>query len=342
AGIRDTLRDVLSYHVVELLANTQNWRAAEQNELFRLDHAALLRGQVPLQAGIADAATHPLARAIHVLNDLASWHTKEGRAEGALEAQLEQLRLLRSHFSGKAEKAAQTAQLTGLLERTRSLPWWSSGQLLLAQWSQAEGNLPEARERAQAGAKAYPDSYGGKGCARLVIEIEAPDFSLSGMLVDGPQRRSIAVQHKNLKQLYFRAYPSDLLKRIEGARDYNLLPNGQELQALLKVAPAAEWNVSLPDLGDYREHRTYVTPPLTKLGYYIVFAAPQADFSGQTKVDAAQLFVSGLVVRHRREASGALDVQVLSGDSGAPVAGAELILYQLDWRSGHKRVGSFT
>ena len=342
AGIRDTLRDVLSYHVVELLSNTQNWRAAEQNELFRLDHAALLRGQVPLQAGIADTATHPLARAIHVLNDLAAWHSKDGRAEAALEAQLEQLRLLRSHFSGQSEKAAQTAQLTSLLERSRSLPWWSSGQLLLAQWSQAEGDLPEAREQARAGAKAYPDSLGGKSCARLVLEIEAPDFSLSGMLVDGPQRRSIAVQHKNLKELYFRAYPSDLLKRIEGARDYNLLPNGQELQAMLKGAPAAEWKVSLPDPGDYREHRTYVTPPLTKLGYYIVFAAPQADFSAQTKVDAAQLFVSGLVVRHRREASGALDVQVLSGDSGKPVAGAELILYQLDWRSGHKRVGSFT
>ena len=342
AGIRDTLRDVLSYHGAELLSNTQNWRAVEQNELFRLDHAALLRGQVPLQAGIADAKAHPLARAIHVLNDLAAWHAKEARAEAALEAQLEQLRLLRAHFTGKPEKAAQTAQLEALLERTRSLPWWSTGQLLLAQWTQAEGNLPEAREQAQAGAKAYPDSIGAKGCARLVSEIEAPDFSLSGMLVDGPQRRSIAVQHKNLKQLYFRAYSFDLRKRIESARDYNLLPSGKELQSLLEAAPAAAWQVSLPDLGDYQEHRTYVTPPLTKLGYYIVFAAPQADFSDQTRVDAAQLFVSGLVVRHRRDASGALDVQVLSGDSGAPVPGAELTLYQLDWRSGHKRVGSFS
>jgi alpha-2-macroglobulin len=342
AGIRDTLRDVLSYHLVELLSNTQNWRAAEQNELFRLDHAALLRGQAQAPNGVADASVHPLVRASYVLSDLATWHGKESRAEAALEAQLEQLRLLRSQFSQKTEKAAQTAQLTALLERSRALPWWSMAQALLAQWSQAEGALPLAREQAQACVKAYPDALGAQSCKRVIAEIEAPDFSLSGMLVDGLQRRSIAVQHKNLKQLYFRAYPADLLKRVESSRDYNLLPNGKELQGLLKSAPAAQWEVSLPDLGDFEEHRTYVTPPLTKLGYYVVYASASADFSEQTRVDAAQLFITELVVRHRRDVSGALDVQVLSGDAGTPLAGAELLLYQLDWRTGHKRVGSFT
>ncbi|HET8938323.1 MAG TPA: MG2 domain-containing protein [Polyangiales bacterium] len=340
AGIRDTLRDVVSYHLVELLANTQNWRPVEQNELFRLDHAALSSGP-QLAGGVADGTAHPLLRASYVLHDLSNWHAEQKRPEAALEAQLELLRLLHANFSGKAEQKAQITQLTQLLEKNRSLPWWSMGQLLLAQWSQQAGSLPQARIEAQSCVKAYPDSLGAKACQRLISEIEAPSFSLSGMLVDGPQRRSLEVQHRNLKQLFFRAYPSDLPKRISGSRDYNLLPNGQELQALLKVAPAAAWQVSLPDLGDYQDHRTFVTPPLTKLGYYVVFASPQADFSDQTRVDAAQMFVSGLVVRHRRDKSGALDVQVFEGDSGKPAKDVELTLYQLDWRSGHQRVGSY-
>jgi alpha-2-macroglobulin len=341
AGIRDTLRDVLSYHIVELLENTQNWRAAEQNEVFRLDHAALLSEKAPAPGGVADASVHPLQRAIHVLNDLATWHAQQKHAEAALEAQLEALRLLHANFSQKAERDAQTKALTSLLERSRSQSWWAMGQLLLAQWSRADGALPLAREQAQQCTKAFPDSHGGKGCARLIAEIEAPEFSLSGMLVDGPQRRSVAVLHRNLKQLFFRAYPLDLQKRIEGARDYNLLPNAKELQSLLKTEPVAAWQVSLPDLGDYQEHRTYVTPPLKKLGYYVVFAAPQAEFNEQTRVEAAQLFVSELVVRQRADNSGALDAQVLLGDTGAPAQGAELILYQLNWHSGHKRLGSF-
>ena len=98
AGLRDTLRDVVSYHVVELLANSSYWRPAQQNEVFRLDHAALLQlGKGALAPD--DAAQHPLSRALSVLDDLATWHAGLGRTEAAFEAQLERLRRLHAAFT---------------------------------------------------------------------------------------------------------------------------------------------------------------------------------------------------------------------------------------------------
>ncbi len=345
AGVRDTLRDVLSYHLVELLANDGYWSSAEQNDLFRLDHAALLvrdataaRGQ-----GLDDPALHPIVRASAVLVDLADWHATAGRKQAALEADLERLRRLHEAFTEEAQRKAQTAALEALLAKSRDVPWWSMGQSLLARWAQQAGDNARAHTLAHAGERAHPGSPGAAECRRLIAELEAPEFNLSGMLIDGPNRRSLAVLHRNVKQLYFRAYRSDLIARVERSRDYNLLASGAELQALLKGAPAAEWSVSLPDLGDYATHRTFVTPPLKTHGYYTVFASPRADFAETSnRVEATHLFITQLVSRHRVERDGTLEISVFDGDTGAAASGVELLVYEYDWRSKHKRVAGAT
>lgn len=344
AGVRDTLRDVLSYYLVELLANTSYWRPAEQNDLFRLDHAALLAGQAKDATGkevksLDDGGVHPLVRAIAVLSDLTAWHKGAGHKEAAFEAELERLRRVHNAFSHTAERKAQTAALIALLQQNRSLAWWSMGQYWLAQWTRDEGELVKARELALEGDKAYPGTPGAVECHRLVAEIESPDYNLSGNLIDGAQKRSIALQHKNVKELYFRAYQTDLIQRVESARDYNLLPSGAELQKILQGKPVAEWTSKLPDLGDYQMHQTFVTPPMTSKGFYTVYASPRADFSPtNNRITAVHLFISQLVIRYRTEPDGAIEFTVYEGDSGKPAANVELLLYEYNYQSGHKRV----
>ena len=341
AGIRDTLRDVVSYHLVELLANTTYWRPAEQNDLFLLNHAALLSpGKEAL--ALDDAAQHPLRRALAVLDDLQAWHDGHDRHDAALEARLERLRRLHAAFTGDAERTQQTAALEALLARSQKSAWWPMGQHLRAAWAREAGELRRAHELAQAGAAAQGHELAVAACRALIAELEAPSFDVQGMLVDGPARRSLSVQHKNLKQLHIRAYAGDLDARLERTRSYELLPDSRELRTLLeREKPVAEWSVSLPDLSDYDRHTTYVTPPLDKLGYYQLLISARPDFAAQdNRVLSVPFFVSRLALRHSAQPDGSLEVSVFDGDSGQPAAGVELAWYGVVWGSKPKRLTS--
>ena len=98
--VRGTVRDAVSYLIVELLADTALW-SPEQHELYRLDVAALL---APTQASLDDPAVHPLTKLAAVLTDLEAWHTAAGRREAAFEARLERLRRLHASFTASEDR----------------------------------------------------------------------------------------------------------------------------------------------------------------------------------------------------------------------------------------------
>ena len=177
------------------------------------------------------------------------------------------------------------------------------------QGTEAPDALVKARAVALEGQKAYPNSVGGQRCRNIVASIEAPDFSLEGMSLDGPGRRSFAVHHKNLPKLYFRAYPVDLVKRITTSRDYNLLPQWQEVRALMDaVSPAARWKIALPETPEYREHRTFTDPPSLPKGSFVVAVSAREDFKASgNRILAVHFTVSDLVLLTRQEEDGGVD-----------------------------------
>ncbi|MEO6323726.1 MAG: hypothetical protein ABIT01_15465, partial [Thermoanaerobaculia bacterium] len=236
AGIRDSLRDAISYLFVEFLADTAGWRPEQSNDLFQLDLPALIAGNSKAQAvALDDPAVHPLLRIGAILTDLESWHEGDGAREGALEARLERLRRLHASFTKEADRQLIRKDLARRLATYRTLPWWSTGQAELAEYVRQEpspDNLVRARALAVAGVKAFPDSPGSLRCASIVESIGVPDFQLAAMSSDGLARRSIQVTHKNMASITFRAYPIELEKRVTQARDYHLFPAGPELVKL--------------------------------------------------------------------------------------------------------------
>ena len=88
--IRGTLRDAVSYLLVDLLADTAGWTPEQSNEVWRLDLGALLKGESGdvAQIDLAAPAVHPLTKICAVLNDLEGWHSGAGRKGAQLEARL--------------------------------------------------------------------------------------------------------------------------------------------------------------------------------------------------------------------------------------------------------------
>lgn len=148
------------------------------------------------------------------------------------------------------------------------------------------------------------------------------------------------MQHKNLDKIHFRAYPLDLMQTIEKSRDYNLLPDGRELAGLMEqTTPSHQWELSLPATPDYRMHRTFTIPPMTASGTYLILASARPDFSPQdNRIESLYLTLSqmALVARDKYKDS-ALEITVLSGSDGTPIAGAEVSLYESDYQTGYRK-----
>ena len=342
--IRGTLRDAVSYLLVDLLADTAGWTPEQSNEVWRLDLGTLLAGGGGKDAAVelASPAVHPLVRIGAVLSDLEAWHAGAGRPGARLEARLERARRLSASFTEERERERIRKDLEGRLPAFRSDSWWAMGKAEVADLHQ-RGNRPSrrvsARREAEEGRAAYPSSPGGQRCLSIVKAIEAPEVRLQAMSVDGPARRSIEVSHRNLEALHFRALKMDVEKRIEGSKDWSALPTSDDMRKLVSTKPAAEWSVDLPPTPDYETHRTFVTPPMKEPGFYVVLASARKDFgSSDNVVVGTNLFLSDLVLVVRPQAeTGAVAARVLSGATGKPVEGAEVALWRFDWREGHRR-----
>lgn len=344
AGVRDTLRDAVSYLYADLLADSSFWTPEQSNDLFRLNRTQLLAdgpSGAEADAVLADAKAHPLQKLVAVLGDLEDWHSAHRQREAELEARLERLRHLHDALSEEPDRALVRKDLDSRLDRFRSVPWWSMGKAQQAEYAREE-DRPDALVRARAmaidGQKAYPESVGGRRCDHIVQSIDAPDFRLSGMALDGSDRRSLEVDHRNVRALFFRAYPVDLLERIHTSKDYNLLPQWQEVRAILNGGqPAARWSVDLPETPDFRDHRTFVTPPSLPKGAYVIAVSAREDFkTSSNRILAMHFTVSDLVLLTRQEEDGDVEVTALSGATGMPVAGATVTLYQYNWQKGHQ------
>ncbi|HEX8698909.1 MAG TPA: MG2 domain-containing protein, partial [Myxococcaceae bacterium] len=338
AGIRSTLRDAISYLWVALLADSSSWRPEQTDELYRLDLGVLLSGTPSVD--LTDPAVHPLMKIAAILGDLEAWHRTSGNREAELEARLVRYQRLHAAFSEDEDRERIRRHLATHLEGFRKVPWWTMGQGLLAELERDADHLVGAHELAKACTTAYPKSLGAERCAALVSALEAPAFSVQSMHTDGPRRRSIEVTHRNVPALYFRAYTYDLEKRLSKADDYDLMPNGAELLRLLKQSqPVASWREALPATTDLRDHRTFVTPPMTAPGLYFIAISAREDFAEQDNhVRGVFLTVTPLAAIARNDGGRRIEIRVVDGSTGQPAPGVEVRLFLMDYERGHREV----
>ncbi len=343
--IRGTLRDAVAYLFAALLSDTSGWRPEQSNGVFALDAKSLIAGDPAASrlVKLDDPSVHPLVKLGAVLDDLEAWHLASGEKEAALEARLERLRRLNAAFTDPGDRAAIRRDLAERLPALAALPWFSMGKAQLADFTREDdrpGALVRARALALEAVRAHPGSLGAQRGRAIAGQIEAPDFSIAAMAADGAGRRSIEVTHRNLPALHFRAYAVDLEKRLGEAKDYNLLPQGPELDRLVaRERPAAAWDAPLPPTTDYRSHRTFVTPPALGRGLHVVVASADPGFApGKGPLRAVGMIETDLVLLVRQTEDGGLEARAVSGSSGRPVPGADVQLWRYDWQKGHRRI----
>ncbi len=359
AEVRGTLRDSLTYLLVELLVDTANWRP-EQNDLYRFDFAALLRGDAKqaLITHMDDQTVHPLTRAMLALDDLESWHRRSDRPAAALEARLARYARLRELFDASfvSERTAMRKELAVRLAEPAVQPvaWRAMGLFALARMmhedlADSEGPM-RAYELATQGEKAFPGSPGALACQGLIAELATPHFALASMLVDAADKPSLQVTHRNLNALHLRAYAVNFAQLLTAKSSDTLLPDdglvhrlvfGDPGAKLRPAKPTSQWSVTLAPAPDYKDHITYLTPPQLARGLYVIVASYRPDFAeNANQMMAVTLQRSELALVSHESSDGSAQVAVVEAATGQPARGARVDLYRAEYERRPQRVES--
>ena len=349
-GIRPLLRDAVAYLAVQHLVNQQFWAPAESNEVYKLGFDRLARLTEGRRIPAAAPGKHPLEKAATWLAELSAFHSVRGESEAALEARYELLEALHAAATEAADRASVREALRALQASAPRAPWWARGQALLAEMIRAEerpGNLIDARREALAGRDAFPASPGGEMCAVIVHEIERPEQSTLSMQADAPGKRSLLVEYRNLRKLYFRAFKIDFEARLRSGKGNNFLqPDAEELLALSKqggAAVAAAWSADLPETTDYSRHRFFVTPPKLAPGAYVIVSSLGPDFGlDRNQILAVRMLVTSLVLGVSRPAGRGVEARVSLGENGKPAEQVEITMYRFNWQSAPEAVAKST
>ena len=348
-GIRDTLRDRVTYLWVDILQNSSYWSPVEENNTFQLDLDALASvdaASVP-NALPTDPSAHPLERAAALLGDLERWHGRNSRTDAELEARLERLRVLHSWADRPHRQALLRERLEQALERAGSgSAWWATGVHTLAEWTRGDesltDNLRQARDIAKRGLDAYPGTVGGNRCKALIEQLELAEVQLEIMPADRKGARSILVRHRNTRSLDVSAYRLHvtgprLLSYLEGRGTGNLRQVEQLEDELSGQTPVARFTVELPATPDLESHQTFVVPPLEDPGLYVLIATSPEPRTTTPKM-ALSFLVSDLVLvdtaDQTREGASAPRIAALHGTTGDPVKNVSYALYYRGYERG--------
>lgn len=343
ARIRGTLRDTVSYLWAEVLVDSSAWSPAQTSGVYRLDLEALVRGDLSEldepDEDLENPRLHPLQKLAIVLGDLESFHQKGNRPEASFEAARQRIASLRQHASRSADYQVLEQGLRARLDALgRRFPWWSKGMATFAELVRdghpSPDRLVRAHRIATEGAEAFPQSIGGGQCHAIVTQIEQPSFQLSGMAVDGLGKRSIGIDHANLKALHFRAFRLPLEAILKGAGGPWRLVEPRRATAMINGRePDTAWTVELPPTRDFSSHRTDVVPPIEHHGFFLVVASARSDFRpGNNQIQGLILQQTDLVMLSRRTNDDRLEVTVRLGANGAAVDGAQVAV--LRWGHG--------
>jgi len=336
---RPTLYDFIAHEALKFYTSGEQ-AAARAEDAFELFADKPVYGIVPVFGTAEEFIAGKIERradesatekAFFLFRDLLLFHRNDKEPSAFADADLARLGWAYNAAFGEEKASRYKAALKTFVDK------WADHEtsaLALYHWArvvQGEGELVEARSLAQRGANAHRDSIGGRMCRNLVSEIEAKSASITTERVWNAPWPAIAVNYRNLTNVYFRAVAYDWNAFLDKRRNRPEYLSDGERRELLAKAPALVWSTNLPPTPDFKGRVEELPAPATlKPGFYFLIASHDRDFTDKdNQVTFTDIWVSdlALIVRpHDRKIEGF----VLEANSGGPVNAAEVMAWHLD------------
>ena len=344
---RPTLFDFVAHQALEFY-NSGEQAAAKAEDAFELsaDSPIFRPAEEFVAWKVADAATaiRPRSRPSGSTSSCSASIRTTTDKSAFLDADLERLSFGNNKAVGEEKAARYKAALKRFVKQWGDHQISAIARFRWASVLQQEGALVEAHDLAQQGARAFPNTPGGKLCYNLVKQIEAKSANIIDRAgLERALARRSASRYRNVTKVYFRLVREDWLSRLKSGQYRGEWLDDAQRKALLAEKPDLAWSADLPATEDYQERvEDLPAPKDLKPGFYYLLASHDPSFS-----DVEQ---RGLVHRRLGEQAGpgraaaatataSFGGFVLDAASGEPIAGAEVQVYAWDW-NGHVTTGA--
>ncbi|MEM1123758.1 MAG: MG2 domain-containing protein, partial [Bacteroidota bacterium] len=181
----------------------------------------------------------------------------------------------------------------------------------------------------------FPESIGANYCRNLQANLLGKELQLSIENVNLPNAAVLtSIKYRNVEKAF--------LKVVEiGYNDEDKIVGKSQKEIvswLNRQKTVQQKEVSLPQEGDYRSHRTEIDLEALPFGYYGVLVADNADFSGaKNAVGYTFTHVSNLASWARTSNSATPELVVVNRNSGQPQAGVTVELFSREYNSLTRR-----
>ncbi|MBN2400173.1 MAG: hypothetical protein JXI33_07510, partial [Candidatus Aminicenantes bacterium] len=325
--LRPTLYDFLAHEALDFYCSPEQAGAAPEDVfVLTADSAALapLADFLNFEPHTTDKGS-AIVKAIKLFQELMKFQHRHGRGDALMSLEFDRLRYVYNLAVGESKLERYRQRLREILANSKQTPITNLADYYLARTYQENGELKNAYELAQAGAKKFPASMAAQSCRALLSQITAKALSLQAENSYLPGGGKIGFAYKNFRKLYFRVIADDWARFMKKKWGYPLQLDNQEIEKLLKSKSAASWQVDLAATADFKEKRRETVFPALAPGFYRVFASWQPDFTNSSCVAYAGVWVSSITLVTRVSGS-EISGLVVESLNGEPVAGAEVSL----------------
>ena len=326
---RPTLYDFLVHDALAFYTSGEQ-AAAKAEDAFELS------ADSPVFASVADFLawnikttdeTSVVVKALRLYQDLLKFHQDDKDPSALLSADLERLSFGSSHAVGDEKNARYKSALKKFADAHADHELSAMARSQWASVLQGESNLVDAHSVAAQGAKAFPNSPGGKQCHNIIVGIEAKSIQVISERVWNEPWPSIDVNYRNLTKVHFRAIRTDWVESMKANRGHPEWLDMNARHELMNKKPDYEWSADLPATEDYQQRTERLAPPKNlKPGFYFLLASPDPKFTDQNNVVSCNSFwVSTLsIVMRTDQGAGNVGGFVLDANSGEPLADVKI------------------
>jgi len=285
-------------------------------------------------------------RAIHIYQQLLSFHEKNKNPEPLVDLDLKRLDFVRNQVvSNETNDSLFTAALENLYDKYQNDSVFvriayrlaSQYQSLGYQYEPLKGDenrwwLNKAEEVCESAIQSYPDVNETAACRNLLETIREVDFGFQMNSAALPQEPILAyLNFRNTDKIYFKIIKIDPEQDMENRVNQN---ESDVVKKYLKQASFEEWSQDLPDTKDHQMHAAEIMVPAMPAGYYIVFASNSPEFTNEADLEYNSIWISSLsYLTNNDKQSGSLEIFVLDRESGNAVSDAKITAYERKYDS---------
>jgi hypothetical protein len=341
---RPTMFDFVAYEALQFYQAGEHAAVKAEDE-FELDATTSPifadAGEFANWQPSATDETSPTLKAIRLYQNLLKFHQPDADRSAFDDADLARLTFGKNKALGENKNDLYKAALRRFIDATAKHVISARALAALATQVNEDGEPAKAHELAQRGFDAFPGSAGGAMCFNLIQQIEAKSAQLDTERVWNAPWPTLNVTYRNVAKVYFRAVSFDFDDYVARMRwGFGQIDDDLRKQLLI-ATPVLEWNADLPPTKDFKPRTESLPAPTTlKPGFYFIVASHDRMFGEmENQISLAAVWVSDLALvtqlRSDGEPPGGF---VLKADSGVPVPGATVRIWQRDREGWFKPV----